>query len=282
MKIEVVEVATGARHVVCEEPSNNRQNFVHTVLFDRDASGIYFQRNELTEHVHIQSGKRRVVATSSGFNSHVVHPSFDLERKRLVVPAESWIVRVLDESGTSILDVPTSMTDVECRGAAISPSGRLLAIYLVHRKAISTYEVVPEDVPCEVQIWDIEARVRWETVRLRHAVDRLGFTPEDDALVVTYYYATGPVALEIPSGIERWRFDDPSRPGTLRRAFDWAFSPSGELLAIAGDSFHLYNARTRDEIELAGRTWRGDCVRFSRDGKRLAMVSHGTATVFAL
>jgi hypothetical protein len=284
MKLEVVEVETGARHIVAREPGGQRQSFLHAAHFDRAGRGIYFTLNDDTEHVDIATGERRVIARGGGFNPFVTKPSFDRERKRLVVCAEDWTVRVLDaDSGDTLLEVPTAAKHAECRGVRISPSGRLLAIYMVSRGIVYSHDDAKADVTNEVQIWDIEAKQKWETVQVQHQLTDVGFPPNDDALLVCYYYALGPVALEIPSGTERWRFDDPDETQMrLARTYAWAYSPAGDRIALAGERVRLFDAKTREEIELPERFGRSSCATFSADGRRLAVAIGGTAHVFAL
>ena len=65
-----------------------------------------------------------------------VRPSQDAARRRLVVFDEGSVVRVLDERGRTVAQVPTASPTTVCRAGAISPSGRLLALYRVSRDLV--------------------------------------------------------------------------------------------------------------------------------------------------
>jgi hypothetical protein len=279
-KIEMVEVATGARHVVVEEPGGTRQNFMHNVLFDRDSKAIYYLHNEKTMRVDIASGERTEIAHAEKANPFCVQPCFDRERRRLALCDRDGILRVL-EDGKCLLEVHSKSPTTECRAMSISPSGRLLAVNIVSRGIVYSHDDAKHDTTNEVQIWDVEAGVLWETVTVAQQVDDVGFTAGDDALLVTWLYALGPVALEIPTGRELWRHVDRWQ-GDNTRSHGWAYSPDGKLLAITGDRLALLDAQTRQPVadftELVG----SHCPMFSRDGRLLATSAGGTALVYAI
>lgn len=262
-KVEVVEVASGARRILAEHAGGGDQQFLLAALFDRDGSAIYYVLNQDTYRVDLATGTRTQVAAGRDreLNHHVVRPSFDAARERLVVFATGPIVRVLGVDAQVLLEVTPPR---ECRGARLSPSGRLLAILLAGD-------------PSEVQIWDVDSASHWETLttaKLHH----LGLTPEDDALIVTRDYARGPVALEIPSGRELW-----SLAGEDTYTFGWAYSPDGSRLAIAGNSLQILDARTRRvELDLVARAYRTACPVFSSDGRRLAASIDGSGKIYAV
>nr|MBA3500174.1 hypothetical protein [Deltaproteobacteria bacterium] len=281
-KLEVVEVATGARQILVDEPGGTHQNFLHAALFDRAARSVYFVLRDDTIRVELGTGTRTRLATGDGFNPFVVQPSFDRERRRLAICAEHAI-RVLDEAGATVLEVPIRSQMRECRGSKLSPSGRLLALYIASRGVIYNHDDAKSDTTNEVQIWDIEAGVLWETVVMSEKVHKIGLTPDDDALVVTYDYARGPVVLEIPSGREIRRLNDSAREGELAWTYDWAYSPDGTRLAIAGDQMQLLDAKTlAPALDLTRVFGRAACVTFSRDGRRLSAARAGTAVVYAV
>lgn len=280
-KLEVIEVATGARRVVVDEPAGGRQAFLHAALFDRPGTGIYFLLRDDTEHVDLASGIRRVVARGEGFNPHVVRPSFDAARRRLVVFGDNETVRVLDERDKPILEVPTAAKTTECRGAALSPSGSLLAVYIVSRGIIYGHDDAKHDTTNEVRIWDLESGKLWETVEMTSKVGDVGITPSDDQLVITRDYASGPVWLAIPAGTERARITDGSE---LARTRAWAYAPDGKRLALAGNQLRVIDVATGKDVALDAPFEYGgaECVAWSADGKRLASVVGGTAYVHAL
>ena len=281
-KLETVEVATGARHLVLEE-SGAQQNFLHAALFDRSGESLIVSLREETFRLDIASGKRTPIAKvkDRAFNPFVVQPCFDNERKRLVVfdEAKSPVVRVLDESGKKLLDVSMKSQTTECRGAGISPSGRLLALYVSSRGIIYGHDDAMTDTTNDVQIWDIEAGERWETVTVADKLHGVGLSYDDTTLLVTDEYYNGPTALEIPSGTVKWKL---AKDGMRTEA--WTYSPDGKRLAIAGNVFEILDAKTRKPaIELTEvYARRPSRPIFSRDGKRVALSADGTAIVFAL
>lgn len=283
-KVHVIDVATGARRVVVDEPGGVNQCFLHATLFDRTGQGLYFVLRDETWHLDLASGVRKVIANGSGhFNPFVVHPNFDRYRRRLVVFAEGGLVRVLDEAGASLLDVPTLSPTTECRGASISASGSLLAVYVVSRGIIYDHADARHDTTNEVQIWDIEARTKRASVPFVEKLHKVGLTPDDDALVVTFDYARGPVCVDIASGEERWRFADELQADKLATAFCWAFSPDGSRLAVGRGVLRLYETATRREITLQDASdYRAECVIFSGDGTRLAASVSRTCIVHCL
>ena len=285
VKLEVVEVATGARHVVLEEPPGRTQSFLHVALFDREATSLYFVLREDTYRLDIASGKRTLIAKGQDpeLNPFVVRPSFDAERRRLVIYARGPVVRVLDDRDRTLLEVSTKSPTTECRGGAISPSGRLLAVYIVSRGIIYSHDDAKHDTTNEIQIWDIEAGVKFETVAVDRKLSSIGFTPQDDLLLVTSEYYEGPVALEIPAGTERWKLTDPDSPRQLARTRAWAYSHDGTRLAVAGNTLQLLDATTREPaLELPSTFGRAECPVFSRDGRRLAAWIDGSAIVHAI
>ncbi|HEY0250800.1 MAG TPA: hypothetical protein VGC41_04705, partial [Kofleriaceae bacterium] len=132
VKLELVEVATGVRRVLVEHPGGVTQQFLHAALFTGDGKGIYYAIREDIEYVEILTGKRKAIAKASELNPFVVHPKLDAERRRLVVFAKHT-VKVIDETRTTLCEVNTKHRTTECRGAAISASGRYLALYIVSR-----------------------------------------------------------------------------------------------------------------------------------------------------
>jgi hypothetical protein len=279
-KVEMVEVATGARHIVVEEPGGARQNFMHGVLFDRDSKAIYYLHNEKTMRVDIASGERTEIAHAEHTNPFCVQPCFDRERRRLALCDRDGMLRVL-EDGKCLVEVRTKSRTTECRAIGISPSGRLLAVYVASRGIIYNHADAKDDTTNEIQIWDVEAGVLWETVTVPRKVDAVGFTAGDDALLVTWHYALGPVALEIPTGRELWRHVDRwERDDT--RAHGWAYSPDGKLLAITGARLALLDAQTRAPVADFTQLVGSHRPMFSRDGRLLATSAGGTALVYAI
>jgi hypothetical protein len=107
----------------------------------------------------------------------------------------------------------------------------------------------------------------------------VGIDPRDEHLIVTLANVSGPVAYALASGEEAWRFAGGVYPG-LATCYDWAFSPDGRLMVVNGDRLGLYEATTRRPVPLPEPgAWRVDRLAFSGDGRLLASVTAGIATV---
>lgn len=277
IKIELVEVATGSRTIVVEEPPGVRQNFLHSVMFDRDGKGLYFVLCDVTEYVDIATKQRTRITNEARLNSFVVKPSFDAERRRLLV-IDGYVVRVIDDRRETLCEIDTIHATTECRGAAISPSGRYLALYIASRGVTYNHEDARSDTTNLVNIYDVETGSLWETVTVDKKISALGLSPDEKELVVSWYYADGPAGLTIPSGEEIWSAGDVNR--------DWAFSPDGTLLALSGERQPrvLTFPGREPAVELEPITEFGRCDRvvISADGTRLATWHGGTAYVMSL
>lgn len=277
IKIELVEVATGLRTIIVEEPSGIRQNFLHAVMFDRDGKGLYFVLCDVTEYVDIATKQRTRITKAAKIDSYVVQPSFDAERRRLLV-IDGYVVRVLDEKRETLCEIDTTHASTECRGAAISPSGRYLALYIASRGVTYNHEDARSDTTNLVNIYDVETGSLWETITVDRKISALGLSPDEKELVVSWYYADGPAGLTIPSGEETWSAGDTNR--------DWAFSPDGTLLALSGERQPrvLTFPGREPAVELSAITDFGRCERvvISADGKRLAAWQGGTAYVMSV
>lgn len=271
VRLEVVEVATGARRIVTECAPSDQQGFLHTILFDRAGTGLYYLVRDTLFHVALAGAVPRIIGEGRGFNAHVVQPTFDHARRRLVTFADH-AVRVLDEQEATLLEVPTASPTTECRATAISPSGRLLALYIVSRGIVYGHADAQGDHTNEVRIYDIDAGELWETVVAPTKLHRIGIAPSDDTLLVTHDYAKGPYALAIPSGEERWRLPD-------EVAFGWRFSHDGSMLAVGGHRLALYEAATRAPIAIPEQRGRSDWNVFSADDRMLASLTGSTAIV---
>jgi hypothetical protein len=283
--VEIIEVATGARRIVYEGSAGTRQGFVHTVLFDATGASVYLAVCDDTLRIDLATGVATTLVAirdfhTPQFNPHVLRPHLDGARERLVVFDAGMVVRVLDREGRSLLDVSNVAPTSEVRAARISPSGRLLALYRVSRWLIYGHEDARRDTTSLVEVWDIDAGVVKATIPCKEKLDAVSLDPADELLVVSWDYAQGPVAHDLATGEERWRFADPWRTDRLADAYCWAYSPDGSLLAVGRGSTCLHEAATRAEIPLAeagsGQTAR---VVFSADGSLLASAEGGCCVV---
>ncbi len=280
IQLELVEVETGLRTILVEEPGGVRQNFLHAPLFDREGKGIYFVLCDVLEYVDIQTKRRTVISKQANVNYHVTVPVFDAERRRLVIFDRSF-VRVIDEQRKKLCEVNTKHKTTECRGVTLSPSGRYLALYIASRGIVYSHDDAKADTTNLIHIYDVETGSLWETIAVEPQINELGFSPDEKLLLVTQYYAKGPVALKIPSGEEAWALRDGDELAYTR---DWAFAPDGMALATSGDHARLlkFPSLAPIELEKTGRYGRSEHVIFSADGKRLALWFAGTAYVYAL
>ena len=283
--VEVIEVSTGARRRVFERSGLTRQGFVHTVFFDAGGTSLYLAQMEETLRIDLATGDARRVAnyaehSTARFNPFVVRPHTDQSRRRVVVFDEGTYVRVLDRDDRPIFSVCTHDELTECRAARISPSGKLLALYRVSRGVVYGHDDAKHDATSVVDVWDVDSGALRKSLPMPTQIDAVGFTPDDAALLVTEYYARGPIAYDLATGEERWRLRDPHTPEGLMHSHAWDFSPDRSLMAVGHDETALYDAATLAPIALehAGM-YRTPVVRFSRDGALLASIEAGLCLV---
>lgn len=283
-QVEVIEVASGARRCVFEHTDPTTQNFVHAVFFDATGGSIYLAPRGETLRIDLATGAAARIAgyneyADARFNPHVLRPHADQRRQRFVVFDVGTHVRVLDRADRVLLSVCAEAPSLECRAARISPSGRLLAIYRASRD-IHDPQRDTRNITSVVDVWDVDAGALRTSLSMRAAVDAVGFSPDDTALLVTEYYAMGPIAYDLATGVERWRLVDDARPDELARSHAWDFSPDGKLLAVGHGVTVLYDAATRARIPLeAAGLYRTPAVRFSADGGLLASAEHNLGVV---
>lgn len=287
-KLHLIDVATGVRRVVWEEPAGATQNFLHAVLFRRDNAGVYYVHRNTTCHLDLATGERRQLADCSshapddgervyGFNPFVVRPQFDRERCRLLVFAEHGAARVVDtgDGERVLLEVRVNSQTVECRAAALSASGARLALYVASRYVIYSHDDARGDTTNEIQIWDIDRGARLATLPIdEHLRASLHFSPDDRTLLVTNTRGCQARAIDLSDG--QASFD----VGALAELA--AFSPDGRLFAAGGRS-ELYDAVTRERVPAPeGDGYRNGPVTFSGDGRLLAEYNDGRCVVRSL
>lgn len=283
--VEVIDVATGARRRVFERSGLTRQGFVHTVFFDADGAAVYLAQMEETLRVDLATGGAERVANYSEhatarFNSFVVRPHADQARRRVVVFDEGTHVRVLDRDHRPVFSVCAEDASSECRAARISPSGKLLALYRVSRGIAYGHDDAKHDDTSVVDVWDVDAGSLRASLPMATQIDAVGFTPDDATLLVTEYYARGPIAYDLATGEERWRLREPHDPDETARSFAWEFSPDRARLAVGHNVTALYDAAARSRIELEQwGLYRTMGVRFSRDGALLGSIEAGLCVV---
>jgi hypothetical protein len=274
-RVERVETLTGARRVVFEEPASARVGpYVHAALFDHAGESLVVLLNTHTFRVDLRTGAREPLAgyeefRTSRFNPHVVRPSQDAARRRLVVFDTGDVVRVV-EGGRALLEVSTTSPTAECRGGRVSPSGRLLAVYRVSRGVAYNHPDARVDTTNEVEVWEIDAGRPLTKIAMPEPVGQVGFDPADEHLIVSFG-CYGPAAYSLASGEKVWQYGGPARP-LDSICYGWSFSPDGSLLAVGrSHEICLYRGKAREPAPFpdAG-AYRAERVVFSGNGRVFA------------
>lgn len=294
-RLTVFDTFTGAGRVVFERTSPE-QTFLHAALFDATAESLIVQLNCETLRVDLATGKTRSLAeyrefASSRFNPFVVQPVMDAARRRVVLFDAGNVVRVLELEGERVVrEFPTTSATTECRGVALSPSGKKLALYRPSRGVVYGHDDAGHDTSSVVEVYDVDSGALVVKHDLGKKLGQLGFTPEEDALLVTWDYAQGPVAYRLPDFVELWRFEDAFRTDRLATAYTWAWSVRGKsrLLALAGNTVQLHDATKRETLPVALplleqlERYRVQRLQVSADGAWLAVWAQGVTSVFRL
>ncbi len=282
-KLHLIDVATGARTIVAEHPGGDRQQFLLAALFDYTGRNVFYTLNAETWWLALDTGERTRLSAGdpARLNPHVVRPFFDRDRTRLVVFAENGGVRVLDRARSIVAEVSTVSPTTECRAAALSPSGRLLALYIVSRGRLYGHEDAKHDTSSFVQIWDLDESRLVRTLPFAEKLDQLHFSPGEDDLIVTWDYRQGPVGIDLATGEERWRFEASPPTDRLATAYCIARSPDGTLLAVGRNELCLYRNGSKEPLELEETGVWGEVGRviFSADGSLVAFTQSGSAFV---
>lgn len=294
-EIHTVDIATGHRRLLHVEPPvthpervGKGQTFVHTVFFDADGERIIYALNGETLLLDPASGQRRALAgyeqfRSSSFNPFCVKPMWDVARHRLLVFDARDMVRVLDTAGSPLLEVCTTDSTTECRAGALSPSGRLLALYRPSRGVVYSHADALHDKTNEIEVWDIATGRRTAripapvTLAGARTLHRIGFDPTERLIVTNPNPAQGPCALSIDTGEGVWCFPDAHLTDRWATCYSWEYSSDGTTLAIGRrGATEIVDAATRvadpafayrPETGVTGRTYR---VRISADNTLVA------------
>lgn len=284
--VERVDTVTGERRRVFER-GHKSQLFLHAAMFVGDGSEFLVALDDETVAVSLATGDERRVAAyregrSSNFNPHVLRPQHSHDRSRLVIFDADSVVRVVDARFKTLLEVSTAEPTTECRSTAISPSGRLLAVYRVSRGILYNHDDAKKDKTNSIELWDIDRGKKIDTWKTTKQIDKMAFDPADKLLLVSWVYAEGPVIHELGSGKEVFRFDDPGSTDRLATAHHWVFSPDGAWLAIAGNQVALVDASSRKPAKIEPAAYRASRVIFSGDGSVLASHEDNLAVLRAI
>lgn len=269
--LETIDTDTGARHRIFEREVEQGQLFLHSACFDQSGRAVVLQLEQETFKLDIESGELSRIASygrddGSQFNPFVVRPHFDGGRRRLVLFDRGSVVRVVDEAGASLLEVDVSHATTECRSAAISHSGKLLALYRASRGLIYGHDDAKHDSTNVVELWDIDGGELRKTFEFKELLDSVGLDAHDQLLMMTRKDLRGPILVELATGRELFEFD--------AVAYTWAWAPDGSMLATAGHALRLWAVRGLGRFEeipiedaLPGRIMH---VSFSSDGGLVA------------
>lgn len=265
--LHVLDLRTGRSrvvHSVEHDHARPRQTWIRDVGYHPGGEAIYFTLNAGAYKLDLAPAKRRVVQRSRGklvahnqarlvFGDERGDARIDMDpARRFLLAYDASSVRVLSTADERTIFAQPAWGPAGLRTAAISPSGRLVAI---------------ADEARTLRVFDVATRKEVDRRTLEQDIFRVGFTPDDKQLLVAQgWMYEGPYIYAIGARREVFRFTD--ERGAPRRTPSWSFSPDGKTLALCG----------RDLLVCAAGTWQAlrsapaSCGRavFSREGRLLA------------
>jgi WD40 repeat protein len=271
VEINTIDIRTGARRLVHKESGRvgRGEVWLHAVAYNADGSRMVFSVNGETRELILDSGEIRVLAVhdTSTFNPFFAQLCWDAARERLLVFDKDRI-RVLDADGKPLFDLPVGERS-EFRTAALSPSGRLMAL---------TFGDLSQ-----VEIWDVDSGRQVLAKRFPFpsnftgaptGIRRLGFDPAQRLLVAGGDYLFGWFAMAVDSGELRWAVADSLDTERYEYCNDWAYSPAGTIVASGSPNgvvtmFEAATMRREEPTYMGGWPFQVGPVVFSRDGALL-------------
>jgi hypothetical protein len=265
------------------------QLFIHAAAIDASARVGFYALNNLTREHDLATGNERVIADLAGpnhsrFNPFCVKPGADEARRRLFVLLQKDVLEVRDiATGKALCAVSLASKTAECRSAALSPSGRVLAAYVASRHLIYNHDDARGDKINEVRVFRVEDGSLIARIPMPDKIDKVGVTPDDATVVVSLDYHRGPCAFDIESGERRFAFKG-NREG-FAHCSAWAFSPDGSTLAVSDEKpvVRLLDARTLAERLTVPTGYRGVArIVFAAGGARLFVGGGGLLEEYAV
>ena len=189
------------------------------------------------------------------------------------------MARVIDTNLDEVFCTNFDSDITFCSAAAISRSGELVAFYVLNKYSVDPDEHAKSEVTNQVQIWNVDTSKLITKINFDISIDKIGFTPDENQLVINQEYAKGPTFYNIDTGEKVYHFEDEFQDDRLYHCYDWEFSHKQNWLAIGSRHTAIFDLKTKREITMpyhstspSGRTYK---LLFSKDGKLL--ISGGDA-----
>lgn len=238
--LHLIDIVTGRRRRLHAEAvgDGHPQTFIHRVAFGPDGRDLYYQLNTELRVVPVAGGAPKVLAKMKEppLNPHVSQFEFDRTRERLLYfDGPRVCVRRTDRK-QALLKIPGPKAPCEYREAAISPSGKLVAVVHQSRGVIYGHDDAKHDKTDEIQIWSVDRKKQIASLPRGGSMLRgISFSADDRTLIVGDHSEL--VARDVRSGARVWR----------RETREWAYAPDGAKLAVAARSTgaQVLDARTR-------------------------------------
>lgn len=238
--LHLIDIVTGRRRRLhAETPGDGHpQTFIHRVAFGPDGRTLYYQLNTELRAIAVEGGAPRVLATMKEppINPHVSRFEFDRARERLLYfDGPRVCVRRTDRK-QPLLKIAGPKAPCEYREAAISPSGKLVAVVHQSRGVIYDHDDAKHDRTDEIQIWSVDRSKQISSLPRGGSMLRgIAFSADDNTLLVGDYSKV--VARDVRTGARVWQ----------RKVREWAYAPDGAQLAVAERSTaaQVLHARTR-------------------------------------